>query len=116
MITVTRYTAIIKVAVIRKLPLLQHVHSDTLERKTHIMITLNVALLLLRLMVGLTLAFHGTQKLFGWFGGHGLARLRQVFEKQGYKPVWLWASLVILGEVGGGVSLVLGFLTPLGAA
>jgi putative oxidoreductase len=41
--------------------------------------------------------------------------LKVGFEKQGYKPVWLWISLVILGEVGGGVSVALGFLTPLGA-
>lgn len=79
-------------------------------------ITLSLALLMLRLVAGLTLAVHGTQKLFGWFDGPGLTRLRQGFEKQGFKPVWLWASFVILGEVGGGISLALGFLTPLGAA
>lgn len=79
-------------------------------------ITLSAGLLLLRLVTGLTLAVHGTQKLFGWFNGPGFNRLRQGFEKQGFKPVWLWASLVILGEVGGGLSLALGFLTPLGAA
>jgi len=79
-------------------------------------VTLNGALILLRLVVGLTLAVHGTQKLFGWFAGPGLVRLRRGFEQQDFKPVWLWASLVILGEVGGGVSLALGFLTPLGAA
>ncbi len=74
-------------------------------------ISLSVGLLILRLVAGLTLAVHGTQKLFGWFGGPGLTRLTQGFGKQGFKPVWLWASLVIVGEVGGGVSLVLGFLT-----
>src|SRR5205085_4398439 len=79
-------------------------------------VTMSIALLVLRLVVGLTLAVHGTQKLFGWFAGPGLARLRQGFEQQGFKPVWLWASLVILGEVGGGISFALGFLTPLGAA
>jgi putative oxidoreductase len=79
-------------------------------------ITLSLALLMLRLVAGLTLAVHGTQKLFGWFDGSGLTRLRQGFGKQGFKPVWLWASFVILGEVGGGISLALGFLTPLGAA
>src|SRR5579859_1416559 len=78
--------------------------------------TLSVGLLLLRLVTGLTVAVHGTQKLFGWFGGSGLDKLRQGFEKQGFQPAWLWSSLVILGEVGGGVSLALGFLTPLGAA
>ena len=79
-------------------------------------VTMSIALLVLRLVVGLTLAVHGTQKLFGWFAGPGLARLMQGFEKQGFKPVWLWVSFVILGEVGGGLSVALGFLTPLGAA
>ena len=80
------------------------------------MSTLNVAILLLRVVVGLTMAVHGTQKLFGWFGGSGLARLRQGFERQGFKPAWLWVGMVILGEVGGGLSLAFGLLTPLGAA
>src|SRR2546423_15483624 len=79
-------------------------------------ITISSALLILRLVVGLTMVVHGTQKLFGWFGGSGLARLRQVFEKQGFKPAWFWGSLVILGGVGGGLSLSLGFFTPLVAA
>jgi putative oxidoreductase len=79
-------------------------------------VTMSIALLILRLVVGLTLAVHGTQKLFGWFAGPGLARLMQGFEQQGFKPVWLWVSFVILGEVGGGLSVALGFLTPLGAA
>ncbi len=79
-------------------------------------VTVSVGFLVLRLAVGLTMAVHGTQKLFGWFDGPGLGRLKVGFEKQGYKPVWLWISFVILGEVGGGVSVALGFLTPLGAA
>src|SRR6266851_2318036 len=79
-------------------------------------VTMSIALLILRLVVGLTLAVHGTQKLSGWFAGPGLARLMQGFERQGFKPVWLWVSFVILGEVGGGLSVALGFLTPLGAA
>src|SRR2546430_17493739 len=79
-------------------------------------ITISIALLILRLVVGLTMVVHGTQKLFGWFGGSGLARLRQGFEKQGFKPAWFWVSLVVLGEAGGGRFLALGFLTPLGAA
>src|SRR4030088_2034046 len=79
-------------------------------------VTMNIALLLFRVVIGVTLAGHGAQKLFGWFGGPGPVRLRQVFEKQGYKPAWFWVSLAILGELGGGLSLALGFLTPLGAA
>ena len=78
--------------------------------------TISLALLILRLVGGLTIAAHGAQKLFGWFDGPGLTKLAQGFEKQGFKPVWLWTFLVILGEFGGGLSLALGFLTPLGAA
>jgi len=79
-------------------------------------IAMSSALLLLRLGVGLTLVGHGVQKLFGWFGGPGLQRLKQGFEKQGFRPVWPWIVLAIVGEVGGGLSVALGFLTPLGAA
>ncbi len=79
-------------------------------------VAMSAGLLILRLIAGLTLTAHGTQKLFGWFGGSGLTRLTQGFVKQGFKPAWLWVGLVILGEVGGGVSVALGFLTPLGAA
>lgn len=74
------------------------------------------ALLIIRVMVGLTLVAHGSQKLFGWFGGSGYAKLQKGFEAQGYRPVQLWTGLVILGEIGGGLSLAFGFLTPLGAA
>ena len=79
-------------------------------------VTMSIALLVLRVAVGLTLAGHGVQKLFGWFGGPGLIRLKQGIEKQGFRPVWLWVILAIVGEVGGGLSVALGFLTPLGAA
>jgi putative oxidoreductase len=90
---------------------------QTLLKGTRFMtVTMSAGLLILRLVVGLTLTAHGTQKLFGWFAGPGLTKLTQGFEKQGFKPAWLWVGLVILGEVGGGVSVALGFLTPLGAA
>jgi putative oxidoreductase len=79
-------------------------------------VTISVALLILRLMLGLTLTGHGVQKLFGWFGGPGLTRLSQIFEQQGFQPAWPWVALAIVGEVGGGLSVALGFLTPLGAA
>ena len=74
------------------------------------------ALLIVRVVVGLTLAAHGAQKLLGWFGGAGYARTRQGFHAQGFRPAALWLWLAILGELGGGLSLALGFLTPLGAA
>jgi len=77
---------------------------------------LNVGLLLLRVVGGLTIAAHGAQKLFGWFGGQGFAKNAQGFHGTGLKPGWLWTSLVILGELGGGLSVALGLLTPLGVA
>lgn len=75
-----------------------------------------LGLLLLRVVAGLTIAAHGAQKLFGWFGGPGLTRWRQGLQSQGFKPAWFWSSLAILGELGGGLSIAFGFLTPLGAA
>jgi putative oxidoreductase len=78
--------------------------------------SLNVALLLVRAVAGLTLAAHGSQKFFGWFEGPGLAKFSGGLQKQGLKPAGLWTALVVLGEVGGGLSLAFGLLTPLGAA
>ena len=77
---------------------------------------LSLGLLILRLVAGLTIAGHGAQKLLGWFGGGGLAGTVKMQENLGLKPAWLWTGLVILGELGGGLSLALGLLTPLGAA
>ncbi len=79
-------------------------------------VSIALGLLVLRLVVGLTIAAHGSQKLFGWFEGPGISKLTKGFQTQGFKPSLFWVSLVILGEFGGGLSLALGFLTPLGAA
>ena len=78
--------------------------------------TLALGLLIVRVVIGLTLAAHGAQKLFGWFGGSGFAKFGMGLSKQGLKPGWLWVLLACLGEFGGGLSLAAGFLTPLGAA
>lgn len=79
-------------------------------------VSVAIGLLVLRVIAGLTLAGHGTQKLFGWFGGPGFARQQASFQTQGFHPSWLWSALIVLGELGGGLSLACGFLTPLGAA
>jgi putative oxidoreductase len=89
---------------------------DSGEGVGYMAVTLSSGLLILRLVVGLTIAAHGAQKLFGWFGGSGFTKLVEGFKKQGFKPAWFWACLVILGEFGGGLSAAFGFLTPLGAA
>jgi putative oxidoreductase len=79
-------------------------------------ISLSTGLLILRLVAGLTLAAHGAQKFFGWFGGNGIKGTLQMQGRMGLKPAPLWAGMVILGEFGGGLSVAFGFLTPLGAA
>ena len=77
---------------------------------------MNIGLLLLRLAVGLTLAAHGTQKLFGWFGGHGPTGTGQFLEMLGFRPGRRHALVAGWAEFGGGLLLALGFLTPLGSA
>jgi uncharacterized membrane protein YphA (DoxX/SURF4 family) len=47
---------------------------------------MDLGLLILRVVVGLTLAAHGSQKLFGWFGGHGLAGTGSFLEQLGFRP------------------------------
>jgi putative oxidoreductase len=77
---------------------------------------MDLALLVLRIVVGGLFAAHGAQKLFGSFGGHGIGGTGQFFEQLGLKPGERHARLAGLGEFGGGLLLVVGFLTPLGAA
>ena len=78
--------------------------------------TRDLGLLALRLGLGGTLAAHGTQKLFGWFGGHGLEGTGAFFESIGFTPGRPNAILAGLGEAGGGVLLALGLATPAGGA
>ncbi len=75
----------------------------------------SVALLVVRLVFGLTFAGHGTQKLFGWFGGHGLSGTAGFMESVGLKPGRSMALLAGLGELGGGLLFAAGLLTPLAA-
>src|SRR5258705_13013525 len=77
---------------------------------------MDLGLLILRFVVGLTLAAHGAQKLLGWFGGYGLDGTGQFMETLGFYPGRRHAALAGLTEAGGGVLLLLGLLTPLGAA
>jgi putative oxidoreductase len=74
-----------------------------------------IGLLILRLVVGLTLAAHGAQKLFGWFGGYGLAGTGGFLEQLGFFPGRRHALFAGLAELVGGLLLALGFATPLAA-
>ncbi|MFL6028117.1 MAG: DoxX family protein [Friedmanniella sp.] len=73
-------------------------------------------LLILRAGLGGTLAAHGTQKLFGWFGGHGLEGTSGGMEAMGFFPPRVSALMAGLGEAGGGVLLALGLATPVAGA
>lgn len=75
-----------------------------------------LGLLVVRLAVGLLMIGHGTQKVFGWFGGHGPRGTGQFFESLGLRPGSTMAILAGVTEITGGVLIALGFLTPLGAA
>ena len=70
-------------------------------------------LLLVRIVFGLTIAAHGAQKLFGWFGGGGLARWGPIFGND-FRNGRLMAVLAGVSELGG-VAFALGLATPLGA-
>lgn len=69
------------------------------------------AALILRVPVGLILAAHGAQKLFGWFGGNGLAGTAGWLSSMGMEPGFLMAILAGGAEFFGGLALVLGLLT-----
>jgi putative oxidoreductase len=71
---------------------------------------------LLRVPVGIILAAHGAQKLFGWFGGYGLEGTGQWMGSIGLEPGYFMALLAGSGEFFGGLMLAFGFLTRLGAA
>jgi putative oxidoreductase len=76
----------------------------------------DVGLLVLRLAVGLSLAAHGTQKLFGWFGGRGIQGFGDFLSSAGYPAGTAFAVVTGLCETLGGLSLALGLFTPLAAA
>jgi putative oxidoreductase len=79
-------------------------------------ITVSLGLLIIRLVVGLTMAGHGTQKLFGWFGGHGLKGTGGWLESIGIKPGFYMALLAGLSEFIGGLLFAAGLWLPVAAA
>jgi putative oxidoreductase len=77
---------------------------------------MDVGRLLLRLTIGGTFFVHGTQKLFGWFGGYGPEGTGQFFESLGLRPGRRNAIAAGATETGGGILIALGMATPLAAA
>lgn len=78
--------------------------------------TFDLGLLLLRLIPFAVLTIFGAQKLFGAFGGGGLAGTEASFAQMGYQPAWFFALLGGGSELVGGLLLMAGLFTPLGTA
>lgn len=73
-------------------------------------------LTIVRIIAGLTFAAHGSQKLFGWFGGYGLVGVGQWMESIGLAPGYLMALLAGSAEFFGGLALIIGLLARPAAA
>jgi putative oxidoreductase len=78
--------------------------------------SVDLGILLIRVLFGAAIAAHGAQKVFGSFGGYGLKGTGGFFETVGFKPGVMFAAMAGLSELVGGLLLALGLLTPLGAA
>ena len=77
---------------------------------------MKIGRLLLRLVIGVFFIGHGTQKLFGWFGGYGIEGTGQFFEGLGLRPGRHHATAAGVAEAGGGALLTVGLATPLAAS
>ncbi len=77
---------------------------------------MKIGRLILRLVIGGLFMGHGTQKLFGWFGGYGLDATGEAFEQTGLRPGRTHALAAGAAETGGGALLAAGLATPLAAA
>jgi putative oxidoreductase len=77
---------------------------------------MKIGRLLLRLVIGGLFIGHGTQKLFGWFGGYGPDATGEFFEQTGLRPGRPNAIAAGAAEAGGGALLAAGLATPLAAA
>jgi len=78
--------------------------------------TFSIGLLVVRVVIGLIMAAHGTQKLLGWFGGYGLKGTGEFFVQLGFQPGPAFAAAASLSEIVSGVLVALGFLGPIGPA
>jgi putative oxidoreductase len=76
----------------------------------------DLGLLLLRVLVGVTFSLHGFQKLFGWFSGGGLDGTARWFASLGFGDGRAAALMAGSSEIAGGLGLAAGLLTPLAAA
>lgn len=77
---------------------------------------MDIGLLLIRVVLGGTIAAHGAQKLFGLFGGGGLAGTGAFLESLGFRPGRRHAEIAGVAELACGVMFAVGALTPFAAA
>src|SRR5688500_15744866 len=77
---------------------------------------MDTGLLIARMVVGLLMAAHGAQKLFGWFGGYGLNRTGEFMVQLGFRPGCTFAAAASVGEIASGLLVALGALGPIGPA
>jgi putative oxidoreductase len=75
--------------------------------------SISLGLLILRLIVGLTVAAHGAQKVFGWWGGSGMTGWTGAMKQMRIRPALPWAMASAAAELLGGLGLAVGFLNPL---
>jgi putative oxidoreductase len=73
---------------------------------------MDAGLLVARLVLGVLMAAHGSQKLFGWFGGYGVNGTAGFFEALGFRPGRLFVVTAAAAEILGGLLLAAGFLSP----
>jgi putative oxidoreductase len=76
---------------------------------------MEVGLFLIHVVVGVLIAAHGAQKLFGWFGGGGVAGTGSMMESLGLVPGRHMAAAAGAAELAGGLLLALGLLVPVAA-
>ena len=77
---------------------------------------MDAGLLVGRAVLGLLMAAHGSQKLFGWFGGYGLTAVSGFFETLGFRPGRFFALTASWTEIASGLLVAFGFLGPIGPA
>lgn len=78
--------------------------------------TFGIGLLVARVIFGLVMAAHGTQKLFGWFGGYGLNATGEFMVQLGFNQGRAFAAIASLVEIISGLLVAIGFLGPIGPA
>lgn len=80
------------------------------------MAAIDTGLLVLRIVLGLLMIGHAMQKLTGAFGGDGFAKMAMLFDRLGFQPGRVTVTMAITAELGGGILLIGGLLTPVAAA